>query len=83
MEVDHVYYGCANDRFGGCGSVLSIHTVEGKGEGGDGQGCVATLPKGVPCTPGIMAEEAVNLLRTFYERGNPNCIVMCPLWARF
>ena len=22
-----VFYGCGNDRFGGCGSILSIHEV--------------------------------------------------------
>ena len=28
--------------------------------------------KGFKCTGGIMASEAVSLLRTFYEQGNPN-----------
>lgn len=25
LGVSHVYYGCKNDRFGGCGSILSLH----------------------------------------------------------
>lgn len=25
--IKEVYYGCANDKFGGCGSVLSLHLV--------------------------------------------------------
>ncbi|GMQ02053.1 hypothetical protein CsSME_00048463 [Camellia sinensis var. sinensis] len=28
--------------------------------------------KGFKCTGGIMASEAVSLLRSFYEQGNPN-----------
>lgn len=24
--IKEAYYGCANDKFGGCGSVLSLHT---------------------------------------------------------
>lgn len=24
--IKEVYYGCANDKFGGCGSILSLHT---------------------------------------------------------
>lgn len=26
LHIDAVYYGCANDRFGGCGTVLSINS---------------------------------------------------------
>ena len=25
LGIGHVYYGCQNDRFGGCGSILSLH----------------------------------------------------------
>ncbi len=25
LGIKHVYYGCQNDRFGGCGSILSLH----------------------------------------------------------
>jgi tRNA(Arg) A34 adenosine deaminase TadA len=27
VGITKVYYGCRNDRFGGCGSVLGIHEV--------------------------------------------------------
>ncbi|KAI4335359.1 hypothetical protein L6164_014011 [Bauhinia variegata] len=60
LGIKEVYYGCANDKFGGCGSILSLH--------------LSNIPqgKGFKCTGGIMASEAVLLLRTFYEQGNPN-----------
>lgn len=32
--------------------------------------------KGFKCTGGIMASEAVSLLRTFYEQGNPNGMLL-------
>ena len=53
-----VYYGCANDRFGGCESVLSVHSVS---------------PEALPplnLTSGILKAEAIHLLQRFYERGN-------------
>lgn len=53
-----VYYGCANDRFGGCESVLSVHEIS---------------PHSFPVlelTPGIMKDAAIGLLQRFYERGN-------------
>ncbi|KAF5187825.1 tRNA-specific adenosine deaminase TAD2 [Thalictrum thalictroides] len=56
LNIRAVYYGCANDKFGGCGSVLSLHS----------QG------KGFQCTSGIMASKAISLLQRFYQQGNPN-----------
>lgn len=58
--IKRVFYGCRNDRFGGCGSVLSFHKK------------LSTQWKGLELYPGIYKDEAVNLLRTFYSRGNPN-----------
>lgn len=29
LRIPRVYYGCSNERFGGCGSVLSVHDAEG------------------------------------------------------
>ncbi|KAF8389426.1 hypothetical protein HHK36_026121 [Tetracentron sinense] len=68
LGIKEVYYGCANDKFGGCGSILSLHasSSEHLNRGGAPQG------KGFKCTGGIMASEAVSLLRSFYEQGNPN-----------
>lgn len=58
VGLTKVVYGCPNDRFGGCASVLDVHSV---------------APDVVPpldVTAGIMHEEAVELLQRFYERGN-------------
>lgn len=58
--IRRVFFGCKNGRFGGCGSVLSVHTAPFKD--------VAPII----CKGGIFASEAVALLRAFYSRGNPN-----------
>ncbi|EPR62740.1 putative CMP/dCMP deaminase, zinc-binding [Toxoplasma gondii TgCatPRC2] len=58
--VKRVFYGCGNDRFGGCGSVLSFHKR------------LSEQWKGLECYSGIFREEAIDLLRSFYSRGNPN-----------
>lgn len=65
IGLKEVYYGCANDKFGGCGSILSLHSTSS-----DNSNIAET--KGYKCTGGIMASEAVSLFQTFYERGNPN-----------
>jgi tRNA-specific adenosine deaminase 2 len=69
--VGRVVFGCANERFGGCGSVTSFGD-------GDGLDC-SDLPRGRPdgkigyeVFSGPGAEEAVELLRTFYNGVNPN-----------
>ncbi|KAJ4917466.1 Cytidine/deoxycytidylate deaminase family protein [Raphanus sativus] len=66
LGIKEVYYGCANDKFGGCGSILSLHLgssdiIERSQRG-----------KGYKCTGGIMGDEAVSLFKCFYEQGNPN-----------
>ncbi|XP_015582173.1 tRNA-specific adenosine deaminase TAD2 isoform X1 [Ricinus communis] len=68
LGIEEVYYGCANDKFGGCGSILPLHSssTQSLTSGVVAQG------KGFKCTGGIMASEAVSLLRCFYEQGNPN-----------
>ncbi|KAJ0026983.1 hypothetical protein NQD34_017983 [Periophthalmus magnuspinnatus] len=56
-----VVYGCRNDRFGGCGSVLDISS--------------ANLPQTgtmFKCVAGHRAEEAVEMLKIFYKQENPN-----------
>jgi len=65
LGLKEVYYGCANDKFGGCGSILSLHSTSS-------EQCNISKSKGFKCTGGIMAAEAVSLFQTFYERGNPN-----------
>ncbi|CAN6289601.1 unnamed protein product [Urochloa humidicola] len=70
LGIREVYFGCANDKFGGCGSVMSLH--RGSTSSDDLSGNQPPKPKGFKCTGGIMAEEAVALFRCFYEQGNPN-----------
>ncbi|KAF5742575.1 tRNA-specific adenosine deaminase 2-like isoform X1 [Tripterygium wilfordii] len=65
LGIKEVYYGCANDKFGGCGSILSLHLQSSSEQPHGGA-------KGFTCTGGVMASEAVSLLRSFYEQGNPN-----------
>ncbi|XP_073062706.1 tRNA-specific adenosine deaminase TAD2 isoform X1 [Primulina eburnea] len=68
IGIKEVYYGCANEKFGGCGSIMSLHKYS-SGEYTSDEG---SKRKEFKCTGGIMALEAINLLRSFYEQGNPN-----------
>ncbi|XP_015158475.1 tRNA-specific adenosine deaminase 2 isoform X3 [Solanum tuberosum] len=73
LGIKEAYYGCANDKFGGCGSVLSLHTSSSNLPTSSKHNSeLASSKKGFKCTGGIMASEAVSLLRSFYEQGNPN-----------
>ncbi|RMZ92538.1 hypothetical protein DV736_g201, partial [Chaetothyriales sp. CBS 134916] len=54
-----VYYGCGNDRFGGNGSVLSIHSNK-------------SLDPPYKSYSGIYRKEAIMLLRRFYIQENEN-----------
>ncbi|KAK9914971.1 hypothetical protein WJX75_003148 [Coccomyxa subellipsoidea] len=67
LRFAQVVYGCRNDRFGGCGSILSIHE---NGCGGCG-GAPTPSEYKLKCRGGLMAEEAVTLLKQFYATGNP------------
>eukprot|EP00937_MAST-01D_sp_MAST-1D-sp2_P005659 g5659.t1 len=58
-RVRRVFFGCRNERFGGCGSVLSLH--EGPERG---------APHAFECVGGVMAGAGVDLLKRFYSRGN-------------
>ena len=67
-NIGKVVFGCRNDRFGGCGSLLSLHSFKTphvvnekrRQDGGIGYEIVT----------GILAEEAIELLRGFYNREN-------------
>lgn len=59
--IGKVYFGCSNERFGGCGSVLSIHKDSSK-----------ALPNGYPVVSGIMKEEAISIMKKFYTLENKN-----------
>ncbi|CAN0852248.1 tRNA-specific adenosine deaminase TAD2 [Linum grandiflorum] len=68
LGIKEVYYGCANDKFGGCGSILSLHSTNPQLQSS------GVAVQGFKCSGGIMAAEAVSLVRNFYEQGNPNGI---------
>ncbi|XP_056337008.1 tRNA-specific adenosine deaminase 2 isoform X1 [Danio aesculapii] len=59
--IPFVVYGCKNERFGGCGSVLDVSS--------DNLPQTGTSFK---CIAGYRAEEAVEMLKTFYKQENPN-----------
>ncbi len=61
MHISNVVYGCANERFGGCGSVLSVHTDE-----------LPDIGPPLHCISGVMAMQAVDLLKGFYKGENLN-----------
>jgi len=59
--VRRCVFGCRNDRFGGCGSVLNVSSQQQDG----------SLPV-LECTEGVYKDEAVRLLRLFYSQENAN-----------
>lgn len=65
VGIKRVVFGCKNDRFGGCGSLLQLHRTE-VDDGIEKFGKSA----GYEITAGVMEEEAVKLLRSFYDREN-------------
>lgn len=62
LKVAAVFFGCNNDRFGGCGSVLKVQDLL--------QESCKTLFKG-----GFRQLEAVDILKEFYKGENPNAPV--------
>ncbi|XP_027621491.1 tRNA-specific adenosine deaminase 2 isoform X1 [Tupaia chinensis] len=61
VKIPLVVYGCQNERFGGCGSVLNIASAD-----------LPHTGRPFQCIPGFRAEEAVEMLKTFYKQENPN-----------
>mmetsp|Transcript_7600 Transcript_7600/g.18856 ORF Transcript_7600/g.18856 Transcript_7600/m.18856 type:complete len:287 (-) Transcript_7600:229-1089(-) len=61
VGIKRVFFGCKNDRFGGCGSLLNLHKPD-------------ALPSpnhhGFSIHGGILEVEAISLLRCFYDREN-------------
>lgn len=58
LGIGKVYYGCGNDRFGGTGTVLSVHNDPN------------LLDDPYESIGGIMRTEAIQLLRNFYIQEN-------------
>lgn len=60
LQVHRVYYGCSNERFGGCRSVLNVAN------------CDKIAEKELAFTHGIRESETIDLLKTFYSGENLN-----------
>ncbi|KAJ9229796.1 hypothetical protein DTO271D3_2042 [Paecilomyces variotii] len=58
-QIRAVYFGCGNERFGGTGSVLSLHSDPG-------------IDQPYPVYGGLFHKEAIMLLRRFYIQENEN-----------
>lgn len=96
LEIARVYYGCDNERFGGCGSVFALHEhgfcggsrdiVDDGSDGGGGEdrdGAPHT-DRSIPalrCESGHGRAEAIMLLRRFYIRENTHGMTNDD-WAR-
>eukprot|EP00026_Physarum_polycephalum_P014416 Phypoly_transcript_14930.p1 GENE.Phypoly_transcript_14930~~Phypoly_transcript_14930.p1 ORF type:complete len:186 (+),score=19.00 Phypoly_transcript_14930:276-833(+) len=65
LNIKTVVFGCGNERFGGCGSVLDVrnHCNFVVGE---------ELPPPYTCITGILKQECIDALQRFYEQENPN-----------
>ncbi|XP_037101099.1 tRNA-specific adenosine deaminase 2 [Syngnathus acus] len=61
MNIPVVAYGCRNERFGGCGSVLDVSSAE-----------LTHTGSSFKCVTGHRADEAVEMLKMFYKQENPN-----------
>ena len=71
---DAVVFGCWNDRFGGCGSVLDAVGERHGGcglEEGEEEEKKNNSPPPFALRGGVRAADAVALLKLFYETGNP------------
>ena len=73
-----IIYGCANERFGGCGSVLDVPKLLGFHNLSDCSSKAELCTQQDKCiyiSGGHRAEEAINLLKTFYKGENKNAPV--------
>ncbi|KAM8947424.1 tRNA-specific adenosine deaminase 2 [Pelodytes ibericus] len=61
LRIPLVVYGCRNERFGGCGSVLNIVGDE-----------IPNAGRQFKCIGGYEAKKAVEMLKMFYRQENPN-----------
>lgn len=61
LGIKEVFYGCENDKFGGCGSVLGVNASVGH-----------PVHPSYKATGGYLREEAIMILRRFYVTENTN-----------
>lgn len=71
MSLKRVVFGCNNERFGGCGSILTCHTD--KYLSTDKSFEQDLIPgESLQYSSGIGSETAIRLLKQFYQGENPN-----------
>ena len=61
VGIGLVVFGCHNERFGGCGSVLSVSNDD-----------IPDYGEKLKIISGVHKEEAIRLLKEFYKGENPN-----------
>lgn len=61
LGINRVFFGCKNDRFGGCGSLLHLDKPDA---------LPSSRHHGFEIYGGILEEEAIRCLRSFYDREN-------------
>eukprot|EP00957_Ditylum_brightwellii_P197065 15013253-Ditylum_brightwellii.AAC.1 len=61
VGIGRVFFGCRNDRFGGCGSLMHLH---------EPSALSSSAHTGYTIHGGILETEAIGLLRSFYDREN-------------
>ena len=80
LGIRKVYFGCHNDRFGGNGSVISVHQCgndnnnDNNNNNSEDNDVFAGLFKiyyNYQVRSGVMETEAINLFQRFYEQLNP------------
>eukprot|EP00761_Pharyngomonas_kirbyi_P011096 gb/GECH01011120.1/.p1 GENE.gb/GECH01011120.1/~~gb/GECH01011120.1/.p1 ORF type:complete len:150 (+),score=30.90 gb/GECH01011120.1/:1-450(+) len=62
LGIQRVVYGCGNDRFGGCGSILSIHKIES----------LSNQSRPYLVSKGLQEDKAIELFKDFYATENPS-----------
>jgi tRNA(Arg) A34 adenosine deaminase TadA len=85
VGIRRVVFGCKNDRFGGCGSILHLHNdddesttttekeIEENRNKSGLQPSSRSYNSGYKIKSGVLEKEAVTLLRSFYDRENLHC----------
>lgn len=63
IGIPFVVYGCANERFGGCGSILNVASDEA---------ITSSLGPCFGVIGGLLADKAIDLLKNFYKGENLN-----------
>ena len=65
-----IFFGCANERFGGCGSVLNVPELLGYSK--FSKTCESESNRCLLISGGHRSLEAIELLKTFYKGENIN-----------